>query len=202
MDNWKINEFSKHTGVSVRTLHYYDRIGLLSSYERQSNRYRLYGEKDLQGLLQILSLKFLRFDLVTIKGLLDGSISVQEEFLAQKKLLNKKIDKLVVAKKILEDVTKVASSAPLDLVLKLIELYRVPHQLEKLRVRKLLPQTFLEKSKEYKDRLYDIHHQVGVISNDDLLRLCIKFLEEMYQLVPDTMRPQPDQDTVNRGKED
>ena len=202
MDNWKINEFSKHTGVSVRTLHYYDRIGLLSSYERQSNRYRLYGEKDLQGLLQILSLKFLRFDLVTIKGLLDGSISVQEEFLAQKKLLDKKIDKLVVAKKILEDVTKVASSAPLDLVLKLIELYRVPHQLEKLRVRKLLPQTFLEKSKEYKDRLYDIHHQVGVISNDDLLRLCIKFLEEMYQLVPDTMRPQPDQDTVNRGKED
>ena len=99
---------------------------------------------------------------------------------------------LVMAKKILEDVTNIANSAPLNLVLKLIELYRIPHQLEKLRVLKLLPQNLLAKSKEYKDRIYDIHQQVGVISNDDLLSLCIELLEEVYQLVPDTMRHQKD----------
>ena len=192
MDKWQISEFSKLTGASTRTLHYYDHIGILKPSKRQANGFRLYGKKDLQTLLQIFSLKFLRFDLVTIKGLLDGSISVSEEFFAQKKALNKEIDKLAMAHKILEEGTKIASSAPLNLVLTLIELYRIPHQLEKLGARKLLSKDLLKKSKEYKDRVYDINQQIGVISHDDLLKLCIELLEEIYQLVPNTMRHRKD----------
>ncbi len=67
MEKWQISEFSKLTGVSVRTLHHYDRIRLLKSSERQSNGFRLYGGKNLEILLQILSLKFLGFELLTIK---------------------------------------------------------------------------------------------------------------------------------------
>ena len=136
---WQISDFSKLTGVSVRTLHFYDSLGLLTPTERLPNGFRLYGKNDLQILLQILSLKFLKFDLVTIKGLLDGSTLAREEFLAQKKRLTKKIDELVVAKKVLDSITHVVSSAPLDLVLKFVEMHRAVYHLDKMRARKLLP---------------------------------------------------------------
>ncbi len=192
MEKWQISEFSKLTGVSVRTLHYYDSLGLLIPSERLPNGFRLYGKKDLQILLQILSLKFLKFDLVTIKGLLNGSILVQEEFLAQKKRLAKKIDKLAKAKKILENVASVSGSAPMDLVLKLIEMYRADYHLDKMRIRKLLPQHALEKSAEYKERIRSVLQQIDTLTHDDLSTLCTEFLKEAYQVVPDIMRYQPD----------
>lgn len=50
----KINEAAKLTGVTVRTLHYYDQIGLLRPETVTDTGYRLYGEKDLERLSQIL----------------------------------------------------------------------------------------------------------------------------------------------------
>mgnify|MGYP000137424772 CR=1 FL=1 len=44
----KINEAAKLTGVTVRTLHYYDQIGLLRPETVTDTGYRLYGEKDLE----------------------------------------------------------------------------------------------------------------------------------------------------------
>ena len=46
----KINEAAKLTGVTVRTLHYYDQIGLLRPETVTDTGYRLYGEKDLERL--------------------------------------------------------------------------------------------------------------------------------------------------------
>lgn len=192
MEKWRIREFSKLSGVSVRTLHYYDTLGLLKPTERLPNGFRLYGKKDLQFLLQILSLKFLQFDLVTIKELLDGSILVQEEFIAQKKRLAKKIDKLSTAKKILENVASVTGSAPLGLVLKLLEMHRAAHQLDKMLICKLFPQHLLEKSTEYKKRIHSVLQQINTLTHDDLSTLCTDFLEEAYQVMPDIMRFQPD----------
>ncbi len=190
MKKWRISEFSKLCGVSVRTLHYYDTLGLLKPTERLPNGFRLYGKKDLQFLLQILSLKFLKFDLVTIKGLLDGSVLVREEFLAQKKRLTKKLDKLLIAKKILENVTSLTGSAPLSLVLQLVEMHRAAHHLDKMPFRKLLPQHLLEKSTEYKKRIYSVLQQINTLTHDDLSTLCTEFLEELYQVMPDIMHPQ------------
>jgi MerR family transcriptional regulator, thiopeptide resistance regulator len=42
----KVGDLAKQTGVSVRTLHYYDEIGLLSPSHRTEAGYRLYSEKD------------------------------------------------------------------------------------------------------------------------------------------------------------
>ncbi len=192
MKKWQISEFSKLTGVSVRTLHFYDSLGLLTPTERLPNGFRLYGKNDLQILLQILSLKFLKFDLVTIKGLLDGSILAREEFLAQKKRLTKKIDELVVAKKMLDSITHVVSSAPLDLVLKLAEMHRAVYHLDKMRARKLLPKHVLEKSAEYKERIHAVLQQIDTLTHDDLSTLCTDFLKEAYQVIPGIMRNQAD----------
>ncbi len=49
-----VKELAKLTGVSARTLHYYDEIGLLPPTEKSEGGYRLYDEKALETLQQIL----------------------------------------------------------------------------------------------------------------------------------------------------
>ena len=63
MAQWYIKELSNLTHISVQTLYYYDRIGLLKPSIRLSNGYRLYSEKDLSKLQQIISLKFFGFEI-------------------------------------------------------------------------------------------------------------------------------------------
>jgi DNA-binding transcriptional MerR regulator len=53
----KVGELAKQTGISVRTLHYYDEIGLLSPSGRTESDYRLYAEADIVRLQQIMSLR-------------------------------------------------------------------------------------------------------------------------------------------------
>ena len=47
-DVWKVGELAEQTGVSVRTLHYYDEIGLLSPSQRTGSGHRLYDAADLR----------------------------------------------------------------------------------------------------------------------------------------------------------
>jgi DNA-binding transcriptional MerR regulator len=67
---YKSQEFAKRAGVTVRTLHHYDRLGLLSPSGRTEAGYRLYGDRDLVRLEQILALKFIGFPLQEIRCLL------------------------------------------------------------------------------------------------------------------------------------
>ncbi len=188
MERWRVKEFSEMTGVSVRTLHYYDDIELLIPSERQISGIRLYGKKNLHDILQILSLKLLRFDLITIKGLLDKVIPVREEFIAQKTRLEKEIDKLIKAKKILENIQKVAKKGPLELVLNLIQVYRAVHHLEKMRARKSLIPHLFEKHLEYKEHIRIILEQINGLKSENLLILCADFLEKAYREFPEIMR--------------
>ena len=66
-------EFATLAGVTVRTLHHYDRLGLLSPAVRNAAGYRLYGEADLARLQHVAALKFLGVPLRRIKELLSQS---------------------------------------------------------------------------------------------------------------------------------
>ncbi len=71
-----IKKVSEISGVSVRALHHYDKIGLLSP-QKQKNGYRYYSEEDMSFLQMILFYKYLGFTLKKIKELLkqeDGEI--------------------------------------------------------------------------------------------------------------------------------
>ncbi|NQS75930.1 MAG: MerR family transcriptional regulator [Peptococcaceae bacterium] len=68
--NWKVGELAKQTGLSVRTLHYYDQVGLLVPSRNKDNGHRLYTETDIVRLQQIIALKYLGYSLDNIKGLL------------------------------------------------------------------------------------------------------------------------------------
>lgn len=70
MRQYSVKNLAKLAGVSVRTLHYYDRLGLLKPSVRTEAKYRLYGEKELIRLQQILFYKELDFSLSEILALL------------------------------------------------------------------------------------------------------------------------------------
>ena len=65
-----VQQVSKLTGVSVRTLHYYDQIGLLQPAQILENGYREYQEEQLERLQQILLFRELEFPLKEIKEIL------------------------------------------------------------------------------------------------------------------------------------
>jgi MerR family transcriptional regulator, thiopeptide resistance regulator len=67
---WKVGELARRTGVSVRTLHHYDEIGLLSPSHRSESGYRLYTEADVVRLQQIRSLRTLGYSLEEIGAFL------------------------------------------------------------------------------------------------------------------------------------
>jgi len=68
--HWKIGELAKRTGVSIRTLHHYDEIGLLSPSHRTESGHRLYGREEVVRLQQILSLRQTGFSLEEIRLML------------------------------------------------------------------------------------------------------------------------------------
>ena len=67
-----VNEVSKITGLSVRTLHHYDKIGLLTPTSHTDAGYRLYDDAALEKLMQIMLFRTLEFPLDEIKTILDS----------------------------------------------------------------------------------------------------------------------------------
>ncbi len=92
----QIKDFAKFTGVSVRTLHYYDEIGLLKPAEVDEHTgYRFYDENSLLRMQEILFYRELDFSLKSISEILSAPNYDKEKALAeQKKLLILKKERL------------------------------------------------------------------------------------------------------------
>lgn len=71
----KIGELARRTGLTVRTLHHYDAIGLLKPSERSDAGYRLYNRQDIERLHRIQVLRRLDLPLADIAALLEGDAS-------------------------------------------------------------------------------------------------------------------------------
>jgi len=69
---WKVGDLAKLTGLTVRTLRFYDQIGLFSPSAQTESGHRLYGESDLSRLHQILALKELGLSLEEVRSVLNG----------------------------------------------------------------------------------------------------------------------------------
>ena len=82
-----VNEVSKLTGVSIRTLQYYDKIGLLKPAEYTESGYRLYDDAALERLQQILLFRELEFPLKDIKDIVTRSDFDKRKALAQQMAL-------------------------------------------------------------------------------------------------------------------
>ena len=84
----RISEVAKLTGITVRTLHYYDEVGLLKPSEITEAGYRLYSREDLEILQQILFFRELDFPLSQIKEIMNNpNYDKEEALIKQKELL-------------------------------------------------------------------------------------------------------------------
>jgi DNA-binding transcriptional MerR regulator len=69
----KVGELAKRTGLTVRTLHHYDAIGLLSPTARSATAYRLYDGDDVKRLYRIVALVRLGFSLAQVATMLSSA---------------------------------------------------------------------------------------------------------------------------------
>lgn len=90
-----VKEISELTGISVRTLHYYDEIGLLKPTEKSDAGYRLYDDKALETLQQILFFREFDISLKEIKAVLDNPALERNQILqVQRKMLVTKKERM------------------------------------------------------------------------------------------------------------
>lgn len=156
MAQWYVKDLSRLTQISVQTLHHYDRIDLLKPSIRLANGYRLYSEKDLLRLQQIIALKYFGFELTQIKVLLAGEVNVLEHFSRQSQFLEDKARAMLATshalKTLLSDCQR-DESIPWETIIQLIEVYRMTQQLEKTWAGKALNQDELKQYADFEQSL-------------------------------------------------
>jgi MerR family transcriptional regulator, thiopeptide resistance regulator len=145
---FKVGDLSKRTGLSIRTLHYYDEIGLLSPSHRTESGYRVYGKQDIIRLQQIITLKQIGFSLEDVRSCLDNG---DRAFAEMVQLHIAKVRKQIeLSQQLLERLENVEQTAtkldavPVEEVLQIIQVmdtlekYYSPEQLETLKQRQEL----------------------------------------------------------------
>lgn len=102
-----VKEISDLTGISVRTLHYYDEIGLLKPTEKSGAGYRLYDDKALETLQQILFFREFDIPLKEIKAVMDNPVLKRNQILQmQRKMLTAKKERMERLISSIDDILK------------------------------------------------------------------------------------------------
>lgn len=102
-----VKEISKITGISIRTLRYYDEIGLLKPARVTEAGYRLYDDQELEKLQEILFYKELEIPLSDIKKIMENpEYDKQKALTVQKSLLERKRNRLNGIIELIDDVMK------------------------------------------------------------------------------------------------
>ncbi|WP_375056681.1 MerR family transcriptional regulator [Zobellella sp. DQSA1] len=103
----KVGQLAKRTGVTVRTLHHYDRIGLLIPAARSAAGYRLYNADNVARLYQIQLLKGLGLSLSAIGELMaDGTPELRDSIARQREALHRQLEQ---ARQMLEKLNRIDS---------------------------------------------------------------------------------------------
>ena len=104
-------EFAEQAGVTVRTLHHYDRTGLLRPRRYTAAGYRLYTERDFARLQQIVTLKFIGFPLKQIKEILDReAFDLREALRLQRRIIEEQRNHLNMAVQAIEAAERMISA--------------------------------------------------------------------------------------------
>ncbi|WP_449458797.1 MerR family transcriptional regulator [Streptococcus suis] len=98
-ENWTVKQVSQLTGLTVRTLHHYDQIGLLKPAFVAENGYRYYNQKNLARLQEILLFRELDLPLKDIQQLLDvtedNCQQVLRDHVALLELKRERLDRII-----------------------------------------------------------------------------------------------------------
>jgi DNA-binding transcriptional MerR regulator len=125
---YTIGKLSKNTGVTVRTLDYYDEIGLIKPSSRTTGGHRLYSEDDVMKLERVLALKYMGFSLEHIKDILEHSTATwQESIQHQLRLINREQERLQIMEQALLGVSysiEIEGEINWKIIFDIIQLYQ------------------------------------------------------------------------------
>lgn len=187
MKQWYVKDLSKLTGVSVQTLHHYDRVDLLNPSFRTESGYRVYSENDLLKLQQILALKYFGFELAQIKILLAADVSALEHFSVQAKFLDEKAQALQSASKVLSGIISELQddkSITWETILNLIEVYRMTQDLEKSWAGQALTADELKQYAQFQQKL-SVKFEQKHGSRDDFRNKRATLIEQIMENLTD-----------------
>ena len=171
-------QFAELAGVTVRTLHHYDRLGLLRARRTEAG-YRVYRESDLERLEQIVALKFVGLPLKRIKTLLDrDNLELAEALPRQRLVLEEKRKLIDRAIRAIQDAERTLATgqrpdaAALKKIIEVIEMqdnanwserYYSQGALEKLKAREFTPEMQAETTQKWNDLFRDVE---GALDED------------------------------------
>ena len=124
MRQYTVAQFAKLAGVTVRTLHHSDRLGLLRPAGRSAAGYRIYTDRDLGRLQQIVTLKFIGLSLETIRELLDrGPSDLEARLRRQREVLEERRRRLDAAVSAVREAERVVAAGedPVQALARIIE---------------------------------------------------------------------------------
>lgn len=167
-----VKEISDITGISVRTLHYYDEIGLLKPTDKSEAGYRLYDDKALETLQQILFFREFDISLRDIKAVMDDPALEKNKILQmQQKMLMAKKERLECLIASIDDILKgenrmdfaVFSKTEIEEMFQTM-LEHMPNDLKELSI------------KEFGGVEWRSHY-IKVLSREDIQKSCAKVVE-------------------------
>jgi DNA-binding transcriptional MerR regulator len=119
---YAVGEVARIAGVTVRTLHHYDEIGLLRPGGRTRAGYRSYHEADLDRLQRILAYRELGFGLDEIAALLDGDGDPMTHLMRQRELVQDRVARL---RRLLDTIEKTMEAHAMGIELTPQEMFEV-----------------------------------------------------------------------------
>lgn len=164
-----VHEVSKLTGVSIRTLQYYDTIGLLSPAKYTQAGYRLYDDVALERLQQIMLFKELEFPLKEIKRIMDAP-----DF-DKRKALEQQIELLIMKKEHLENLIdfarKIQTTGVKEMDFKAFDTAKMDEYAQKAKEQ----WGHTPEYKEYEEKVKGQTIDTQKIAHDNFMRLFVEF---------------------------
>ncbi|HYV45070.1 MAG TPA: MerR family transcriptional regulator [Myxococcaceae bacterium] len=149
---WRIGELAEATGLTVRTLHYYEQIGLLAPATRTEGRQRLYGEEDVRRLYRVRALRDLGLPLAEVGRMLrDDRAALSGVLRAHRARVDAEIERLQKLRALLDHADRGADP---DEVLATIEaMSRVVRRGDARRKKGTAPDDHAARWRKLRDRL-------------------------------------------------
>ncbi|TDF96303.1 MerR family transcriptional regulator [Paenibacillus piri] len=197
----KIGVVANKTGLTVRTLHHYDQIGLLKPSDETESGHRLYTDSDIVRLHQIVTLRQLGFTLEEIKDMMNSSnYNPQEMLNLQLTRLNEKINQLVELRNRLQDIIELldvggpVSSERFLMTIQLMKMLASPyfsenHKVEMINKYKMTVTNELGKNnsegKNLLDEFREMKENGKLPSDSEVVPLAKRWILEIESVAPE-----------------
>ncbi len=168
----KVGTLAKKAGLTVRTLHYYEEVGLLAPAQRTEAGHRLYGAAEVARLQHVVLLRQLGFSLEEIRACLDQPeaslaravalrLARLEEEIALQQQLHRRLETIAARLRAAEDVS-IETFIQTIKVMTMIEKYYTPEQLKQLeeRGRQIGEERIREAEGEWKDLIAEVRAEM------------------------------------------